>query len=104
MAGYSGVPDTALLLPTAEQGPKYSHTSSLDSGGAVIPTTITSYLGSIIPIVPWATWLSALEASEQKGEYDRNPAIKILDFYRNVDKAGNSSLCYGSATALYGSG
>jgi hypothetical protein len=38
MAGYSGVPDTALLLPAAEQGPKYSHSSSLDSGGAVIPT------------------------------------------------------------------
>ena len=54
--------------------------------------TITSYLWPIIPIVPWATWLSALEASEQKGEYNRNPAIKILDFYRNVDKAGNSSL------------
>ncbi|KAH8881459.1 acetyl-CoA synthetase-like protein [Thozetella sp. PMI_491] len=53
---------------------------------------ITSSLESEIAVVPWSTWLSALEASEEQGNLEQNPGIKLLDFYRNIDRAGASGL------------
>ena len=40
-------------------------------------------------IVPWAEWLAALEASEATGDYENNPGLNLLPFYRSVAMAGN---------------
>jgi hypothetical protein len=53
---------------------------------------VASSLGSDIAVVPWMEWLSALEASERGPYSEKNPGIKLLDFYKNVDKAGTLNL------------
>ena len=49
--------------------------------------TVASCLGHEISVVSWSEWLSALVASEAKADYDRNPGLKLLAFYKNIEKA-----------------
>ncbi|KAH8655420.1 hypothetical protein BX600DRAFT_515242 [Xylariales sp. PMI_506] len=54
--------------------------------------TVTSFLGPEVSVVPWTTWLSALEASAKDGNLDRNPGIKLLEFYKDADRTSASGL------------
>jgi hypothetical protein len=58
---------------------------------SLVPTVAAS-LGPSVRVVPWATWLSALHASRDKGEIDQNPGIKLLDFYDAADKMEKAGL------------
>jgi hypothetical protein len=55
-------------------------------------STIATSLGPSIRIVPWATWLSALHASREKGGIDQKPRVKLLDFYDAADQMGKAGL------------
>lgn len=57
----------------------------------LIPT-ILAYLGSSVQIVPWNTWLLALQASQKGAEIAQTPGIKLLDFYEAADRMGKLGL------------
>lgn len=40
-------------------------------------------------VISWAEWLTALEDSEAAGDYEKNPGLSLLPFYRSVTKAGD---------------
>lgn len=61
------------------------------SWSSLLPS-IQSCLGPFVSTVPWRTWLDALEASEQRGDLEQNPGVKLLDFYRGVGQAGDAGL------------
>jgi hypothetical protein len=84
LAGLSGASETVDITPP----PHIFHgvNPALTSWSSLIPA-VTAAFGPAVSVVPWATWLSALETSEQKGDFVKNPAIKLLEFYKNVDKA-----------------
>ncbi|TFK37077.1 hypothetical protein BDQ12DRAFT_608601 [Crucibulum laeve] len=60
------------------------------------PTSWTSILSHVsstleVPLVPYSTWLSVLEAADLSSvsgvdPAEENPALRILDFYRSADK------------------
>lgn len=61
------------------------------SWSSLLPS-VQSCLGPSVSTVSWKTWLDALEASEQRGDLGQNPGVKLLDFYRGVDQAGDAGL------------
>ena len=59
------------------------------SWSTLLPT-IQSYLPKGTKIVPWSEWLDALRRSSEQREVESNPAVKLLDFYENMDPDGES--------------
>jgi hypothetical protein len=54
--------------------------------------TVASSLGPGMSVVPWQDWLAALEASAQKEDLIKNPGIKLIEFYKNANKAEGMGL------------
>ena len=55
---------------------------------SLAPGILELYKNSSVKPVSFADWLDLLEKSaEENLDVERNPAIKLLDFYRNVSKA-----------------
>lgn len=54
--------------------------------------TVTAGLGLDTDknVIPWVEWLAALEASETAGDYENNPGLNLIPFYRSVTTAGDA--------------
>lgn len=61
------------------------------SWSSLLPA-ITSSLSQKIEMVTWSRWLSKLQDSQGLADVANNPAIKLLDFYEQVDSKGKAGL------------
>ncbi|CAK7211993.1 putative NRPS-like protein biosynthetic cluster [Sporothrix eucalyptigena] len=56
----------------------------------LVPTVATGLGLTGEDIVSWGNWLAALEKSESVGDYNANPGLALLPFYRSMTDAGDA--------------
>ncbi|RDW77667.1 hypothetical protein BP6252_05720 [Coleophoma cylindrospora] len=58
----------------------------------LVPAVI-KHFGSSVKVVEWEEWLAALEESaKNEGDVEKNPGIKLLNFYQGLDAAAKLGL------------
>lgn len=68
---------------------------------STILRAIAKGLGEDIKAVPLADWVKALHESEAKNEdADKNPAVKLLDFFDDLARSGDSEVALQTKNAL----
>lgn len=58
----------------------------------VAKTSLKKKLGRKVKIVGFGERMEKLEASAERGEVERNPGVKLLDFYRGMRDGGRGGV------------
>lgn len=79
----------------------YHLANSKHTDWSTLLPAIAKGLGAGIKVVPLADWVKALHESEDKTEdADKNPAVKLLDFFNDLARSGASEVALQTKNAL----
>lgn len=94
IAELAGLADTQLHTTSKprEQMPVFHGVNPAVCSWTSLVPTVASRLGPEVSVVSWSEWLGALVASEAKADYEQNPGLKLLTFYKGVAKAASMGL------------